>query len=96
MLTDRLKDYHITLGSVSPRRRELLASLGLTFNCVDPDISENAPPDVSPENLAVYLAVEKAKAIGPGPGSRNILITADTVVLCDQKVLAKQIGRAHV
>lgn len=95
MLTERLKEYHITLGSVSPRRHELLASLGLTFDSIDPDIPENAPPDIRPEELAVYLAIAKSKAIGTGPGSHDILITADTVVLCDQKVLAKPDGRAE-
>ncbi len=95
MLTDRLKDYHITLGSVSPRRHELLASLGLTFDSVDPDISEDNPPDVRSEDLALFLAEAKAKAIGPGPGSRDILITADTVVLCDGQILAKPNGRTE-
>lgn len=95
MLTDRLKDYHITLGSVSPRRHELLASLGLTFDSVDPDISEDTPADVRPEDLALFLAEAKAKAIGPGPGSRDILITADTVVLCNGQILAKPNGRTE-
>lgn len=93
MLTERLKNYHITLGSVSPRRHELLASLGLSFKTVDPNICENAPPGISPDELAVYLAVAKAKAIGSGPGSQDILITADTVVLCNGQVLAKPDGR---
>jgi len=95
MLTDKLKDYHITLGSVSPRRHELLASLGLTFDSVDPDISEEAPSDIKPEDLAVFLAVAKAEAIGTAPGSHNILITADTVVLCNGQVLAKPDGRTE-
>jgi septum formation protein len=93
MLTDRLKEYKIILGSASPRRRELLSSLGIDFEVADPDIEEVCPPGIPPEETAVYLALEKAASLNIGPGSRKILITADTIVLCDNTLLPKPAGR---
>lgn len=93
MLTDKLKEYQIILGSASPRRRELLSSLGLVFEVADPDINEECPPGIPPEETAVYLALEKAASLNIGPGSRKILITADTIVLCDNTILSKPAGR---
>lgn len=95
MLADKLKGYHIILGSVSPRRRELLASLGLQFDVADPDISESYPPSVPPKQVAEYLAIEKCAKLAPGIGSTTILITADTVVLCDETILAKPADRGE-
>jgi septum formation protein len=93
MLIDRLKEYQIVLGSASPRRRELLSSLGLDFEVVDPDIEEECPPGIPPEETAVYLALEKAASLSIATGSHKILITADTIVLCDNTILPKPRGR---
>ena len=95
MLADKLKGYHIILGSVSPRRRELLASLGLMFDVADPDISETYPASVPPKEVAEYLALEKCAKLATGIGSSTILITADTVVLCDQTILPKPADRGE-
>jgi len=89
MLADKLKDYHIILGSVSPRRRELFAALGFAFDVADPDIDENCPDTVPPKETAVYLAEAKAAKLGEGLGSGHILITADTIVLCGDRILPK-------
>lgn len=89
MLADKLKDYHIILGSVSPRRRELFAALGFAFDVADPDIDENCPDTVPPKKTAVYLAEAKASKLGESLGSGQILITADTIVLCGDRMLPK-------
>ncbi|MFO7575037.1 MAG: Maf family nucleotide pyrophosphatase [Bacteroidales bacterium] len=89
MLADKLKDYHIILGSVSPRRRELFAALGFAFDVADPAIDENCPDTVPPKETAVYLAEAKSAKLGEGLGSRQILITADTIVLCGDRLLPK-------
>jgi septum formation protein len=89
MLVNKLKDYNIILGSVSPRRRELFSALGFPFDVADPDIDENCPDTVPPKQTAVYLAEAKAAKLGVGLGSRKILITADTIVLCDNRLLSK-------
>jgi septum formation protein len=93
MLTDRLKDFQITLGSVSPRRHELLAALGLSFDVADPDINEDCPPGVPLKMVAEYLAQKKADSLSVASGSNKILITADTVVLCGSSILAKPADR---
>jgi septum formation protein len=89
MLADRLKEYDIILGSASPRRRELLAELGLTFSVADPDISEICPESVAVSETALYIAREKASKLTTGLGSAQILITADTIVVCDNQILGK-------
>ncbi|MDX9929660.1 MAG: Maf family protein [Bacteroidales bacterium] len=93
MLTEKLKEYHIILGSVSPRRRELLADLGISFDIADPDISEECPPSVLPENAALYLAELKADKLALSLGRGQILITADTTVLCDDIIMPKPESR---
>lgn len=93
MLADRLKDYHIILGSVSPRRRELFAALGFAFDVADPDIDEECPPSVPLKENAIFLAEAKAAKLGGGLGSRQILITADTIVLCGDRLLPKPASR---
>ncbi len=93
MLADRLKDYHIILGSVSPRRRELFAALGFAFDVADPDIDEECPPSVPLKENAIFLAEAKAEKLGGGLGSRQILITADTIVLCGDRLLPKPASR---
>jgi septum formation protein len=69
MLSESLKKYNIILGSASPRRRELLAGLGLDFKVADPDIDEDTPPEIPPEEVALYLALGKAAALDEGLGS---------------------------
>ncbi|MBE0674087.1 MAG: septum formation protein Maf [Bacteroidales bacterium] len=93
MLTERLKEYDIILGSASPRRRDLLAELGIEFGVVDPAIDEMCPDSIPPAETAQYLAGKKADMLGTGLGSAQILITADTIVLCDNQILGKPATR---
>lgn len=93
MLADRLKGYKIILGSASPRRRELLSGLGIDFDVADPAIDESLPGNINPRDAAEWLAAAKADSLRPGLGSRQILITADTVVLCGGRILEKPSGR---
>ena len=52
-----IQDYHILLGSNSPRRRELLAGLDLNFEVkVIPGLEEHYPPTLQPEEIPVFLA----------------------------------------
>ncbi|MBM3419992.1 MAG: septum formation protein Maf [Bacteroidetes bacterium] len=89
MLADRIRGYRIILGSASPRRRELLAGLGLTFDVAVPAINEEVPSWVEPREAASWLARAKADSLREGLGSRQILITADTIVLCSDRILPK-------
>jgi septum formation protein len=76
----------VALASASPRRRELLASLGLRVVVV-PSAYEEAPlPDLAPAELALRHA--RAKATGAAP-SDHLIVAADTVVDVDGEALGK-------
>ena len=87
---EHLKNYHIILASNSPRRRELLGGLGIPFEVkVLPDISETYPDTLPADETAEYIAVEKAAAYRPFLQPEDLVITADTVVICGDEVLGK-------
>ena len=74
--------YKIILASNSPRRRELLAGLGLDFEVhVIKGISEAYPKDLPVEEIPQFIAHEKASAYEVKPN--ELVITADTVVVVD-------------
>ena len=80
----------ILLGSASPRRRELLQSLGLTFEVVAaPGIDETFPSGFSCEQIPQHIALQKAK--GYTLADDQLLITADTIVWLDGQVLGKPV-----
>lgn len=85
-----IQDYHILLGSNSPRRRELLAGLDLDFEVkVIPGLEEHYPPTLQPEEIPVFLARQKAEAYIPTLSDKTLLITADTIVWNQNKVIGK-------
>ena len=89
-LLPRLQGYRIVLASNSPRRRELLAGLGLQFEVrVLPHINESFPQDLPTEQVAEFIAREKAAAYQPLIQPRELVITADTIVVVDGHVLGK-------
>ena len=79
-------DKKIILASASPRRRELLGQLGLTFSVQVSEIDETVLRDELPEALVKRLAIEKAKAVF---SFGTVVIAADTVVAIDDKILGK-------
>lgn len=89
-MLDNLKKYHIILASNSPRRRELLAGLGIDFEVhVLPDIEESYPPTLPASQIAQYIAKEKARAYSKVMTDDQLIITADTVVIADNEVMGK-------
>lgn len=69
----------LILASASPRRQALLGRLGLPFVVVPSDVDETVPEGVAPEDVAVRLAVEKARAVA-ALHPEGVVIGADTVV----------------
>lgn len=95
MMFDML-DYKIVLASNSPRRRELLAGLGLDFEVrVMPGIDESYPVDLQALETAEYIAQKKATAYQQVMADDELIITADTVVIVDNEVLGKPAGAAE-
>lgn len=76
----------LVLASGSPRRRDLLESIGLGFEIRVPDVAEVRLPDEDPARFVERMAREKANAVD-APGS--VVIAADTVVVHRGKVLGK-------
>lgn len=81
--------YQIILGSNSPRRHELLTSLGFKFLNKPINADESFPIDLLAEEIPLYLAEKKADAYEDELKDNEILITADTIVWCEGKVFNK-------
>lgn len=90
IMFENIKNYRVVLASNSPRRRELLAGLGIDFEVrVLPDIAEGYPDGLSATQIAEYIAREKADAYRQQMGADELIITADTIVVCGGEVLGK-------
>jgi nucleoside triphosphate pyrophosphatase len=79
------------LASESPRRREILQSLGIRFRVRPSGIAEQILPDEAPEPAAARLAREKAQAAAALAGGAAVL-SADTIVLLGSAVFGKPRG----
>ncbi len=92
-MLENLSKYHVLLASKSPRRRELLAALRVPFDVVTVGhVDENWPEDLAPHDVAQYLSLIKANAFRKLIHDNELIITADTVVICDGKILGKPSG----
>ena len=76
------------LASSSPRRRELLASIGLTFDVIASNVPEKQGAGEAPEEYVARLSREKAEAIASHHRDRWV-IAADTTVLLNDQLLEK-------
>ena len=87
----------LILASKSPRRRELLAQMGLTDFEIHPAVGEElAEPGLTPPELVQALALHKAREVAEKfahPG--DLVIGADTIVVLDDQVLGKPHDQAH-
>ena len=82
------------LASGSPRRKEILQNLGISFEVITADVDESCDK-TDPAEIVCELAARKAAAVAAqvGPTDRPIL-AADTLVACDGKVLGKPVDAA--
>ncbi|MEM8817907.1 MAG: nucleoside triphosphate pyrophosphatase [Pseudomonadota bacterium] len=91
------RERRLILGSASPRRRALLAQIGVVADAViAADIDETPRKAELPRRYAERLATEKAEAIQaslgtsqPNPSGRDFILTADTVVSVGRRILGK-------
>jgi septum formation protein len=87
---DNLKKYKVILASKSPRRKELLAGLGVDYEVRTlPDVDESYPETLQGADIPLYIAKEKADAYVAMMQPGELMITADTIVWLDGKVLGK-------
>jgi septum formation protein len=92
MITDNLNKYRIILASRSPRRQKLLKQMGIKFDVVFKEYPEKYPGNLEGEEIATYLAREKARLFKDEISDNEIVITADTIVWCNDRVLGKPAG----
>lgn len=89
-----LDKYQIILASNSPRRKELMSGLGVDYVVRTlPDVDESYPADLAGAAIPKYISCEKADAYRSIMQPGELLITADTIVWLDGKVLGKPEGR---
>ncbi len=90
LLPEKLRPYRLLLASQSPRRRELMNGCGLPYAPVPPYECEEVYPDkLAAEEVPAYLSQLKSDAFPRPLAPDEILMTADTVVVLDGRVLGK-------
>ena len=95
-MLDNLSNYRLILASNSPRRRELLQGLGVNYEVRTlPDVDESYPDTLSGGEIPLYIACEKAQAYRPLLQKNELMITADTIVWMDGRVLGKPADRTE-
>lgn len=82
----------IILASQSPRRKQLLEWAEIPFEVLVKETDEHFPPGLPPEEIAVYIARNKAKAVQETAGDR-IILAADTIVVLDDHIIGKPVHR---
>ena len=88
-------NYHIILASNSPRRKELLSGLDIEYEVRTlPDIDESYPETLPQAEVAEFLARKKATAYLSVLKDNELLITADTIVLLNDKIYGKPMDNA--
>ena len=83
------KNYNFILASASPRRKELLSIYVKDFKIMPADIDETVPDNIALEDAPLYTAKEKAAAVFNKLNEDEIIITADTIVMLDNKIYGK-------
>jgi len=94
-LSNKLSNYSIILGSQSPRRKELFAGLNLPFRVEVREIDENFPEEISAFEVPEFLSIQKAIPFKNDFKKNDLLITSDTIVLIDNKILGKPVDYKH-
>ena len=79
----------IVLASASPRRKELLARMGVDFTVRVADLDESMDPFAHPADEVARVAALKARAVYPMCHDGDVIIGADTSVVCDSLVMGK-------
>lgn len=100
--TNELPISRLVLASSSPRRKELVASLGLSLpvSVFSSDADETVPPEWEPQTIVMRLALRKANATAEllereGRREPSVIVGADTIVVLDGAVLGKPKDKAH-
>ena len=89
-MLSNLNKYHIILASKSPRRQELLRGMGVDFEILTKETDERFPSDMPLDEVPKYLSLQKSLAFADEELPADyLLITSDTVVICEGEILGK-------
>ena len=83
----------IILASQSPRRKQLLEWAEIPFEIIVKETSEDYPPGLEPEEIAVYIAQQKATAVQKLISAGQIILAADTIVVLGENIIGKPVHR---
>ena len=83
----------IILASQSPRRKQLLEWAEVPFEIVVQETDERFPPGLHPEEVAVYIARNKAIAVQEKRRDGEIILAADTIVVLGENIIGKPVHR---
>lgn len=89
--------HKIILASGSPRRKQLLEWAEIPFEVVVANTDESYPIDLNPEEVALYIAGNKALAVQKkllDSLDEFVIIAADTIVVLENRIIGKPIDRA--
>ena len=89
-MLSNLKKYHIILASKSPRRQELLRGMGVDFEILTKETDESFSSEMPLDEVPKYLSLQKSLAFKDKELPVDyLLITSDTVVICEGEILGK-------
>ena len=83
----------IILASQSPRRKQLLEWAELPFEVVVKETDERFPPGLTPEEVAIYIARNKAIAVQEQRNEEEVILAADTIVVLGDNIIGKPVHR---
>ena len=83
----------IILASQSPRRKQLLEWAEIPFEILVKETSEDYPPGLAPEEIAVYIAQQKAAVVQKLVSPDQTILAADTIVVLGENVIGKPVHR---
>ncbi|HMU57574.1 MAG TPA: Maf family protein, partial [Chitinophagaceae bacterium] len=83
----------IILASQSPRRKQLLEWAEVPFEIIVKDTSEDFPPGMKPEEVAVHIARNKAMAVQHDVPGDKVVMAADTIVVLGDNIIGKPVHR---
>lgn len=90
MLLEELKKRKVILASQSPRRRELLAGMGVDFEVMKTEVEETYDPSWSPEQIVMHLSKLKLSPIDLSQyDPKTIFIACDTIVVVNGQIIGK-------
>ena len=90
MLLEELKKRKVILASQSPRRRELLAGMGIDFDILTTDVEETYDPSWTPEQIVMHLSKLKLSPIDMSQyDPKTIFIACDTIVVVNGDIIGK-------